>query len=107
MLDPKVTGKRIDEMTKLLLSPLFWDVNKSKLRPDLNQQFIICRVMDRGDIEAVKTVMHYYDKATIKDVLTNAGFIEKKTITFFANYFDLSTTDFKAWNSDSTTPWNL
>jgi hypothetical protein len=104
---PKVTGKRIDDFTILLLSPLFWDVIKSKLNPDLNKQFIICRVMDRGDIEAVNTVMNYYDKATIKEVLTNARFIEKKTITFFANYFDLSTTDFKAWKSDSTTPWNI
>jgi hypothetical protein len=103
---PKVTGKRIDEITKLLLSPLFWDVDKTKLSPNLNKQFIICRVMDRGDIEAVKTAMKYYDKATVQEVLTNAGFIEKKTITFFANYFGLSPADFKAWKSDSTTPWN-
>ena len=107
MPNSKVTGKRIDNFPTLLQSPLFWDVNKSKLTPDLNKQFIICRVMDRGDLDAVNTVMNYYDKATIKDVLTNAGFIEKKTIAFFANYFDISPTDFKAWKSDSTIPWNI
>ena len=103
----KVTDKRNDDIITLLLSSLFWDVDKTKLSPKLNKQFIICRVMDRGDIEAVRIVMNYYDKATIKEVLTNAGFIEKKTITFFANYFDLAFTDFKAWKSDSTIPWNI
>jgi hypothetical protein len=107
MPNSKVTGKRIDNISKLLQSSLFWDVDKTKLHVDLNKHFIICRVMDRGDIEDVNTLMNYYNKAIIKDVLTNAGFIEKKTITFFANYFDLSPTDFKAWKSDSTIPWNI
>ena len=91
----------------LLHSPLFWDVDKTKLNPDLNKQFIICRVMDRGDIEAVNTVLNYYDRQAVKETLTNARFIEKKTITFFANYFDLLPSDFKAWKSDETIQWNL
>jgi hypothetical protein len=107
MPNSKVTGKRIDNISKLLQSSLFWDVDKTKLNADLNKQFIICRVMDRGDFEEVIIVMDYYDKATIKEVLTNAPFIEKKTITFFANYFDISPSNFKAWKSDSTIPWNI
>ena len=91
----------------LLHSQLFWDVDKTKLNPDLNKQFIICRVMDRGDIEAVKIVLNYYDSQTVKETLTNARFIEKNTITFFSNYFDLSPTDFKAWKSETNFQWNL
>jgi hypothetical protein len=91
----------------VLQSPLFWDVDKSKLNPELNKQFIICRVMDRGDIDAVKAVLKYYEKISVKEILTNARYIEQKTITFFANYFDLLPSDFKAWNTDSNNQWNL
>ena len=95
------------EIKTLLQSSLFWDVDKEKLNPYLNKQFIICRVMDRGDIKDVNVVLNYYNRQTLIETLTNARFIEKKTIAFFANYFDLSPTDFKAWKSESNIQWNL
>lgn len=95
------------EIERLLESPLFWDINNTKLNPQFNKQFIICRVLDRGDIESVKIIINFYDKQSIKDSLINARFIEKKTIAFFANYFNIKPTDFKSWKSDSNIQWDL
>ena len=76
---------------------LFWDVDAASLDPQSHRAFIIPRVMDRGDRPDVHAVWQYYGEAVIRDVLLNAPSLDKKTIAFFSNQFDLPRDAFRAF----------
>ncbi len=50
---------------------LFWDVDPKKIDPKKHALYIIERIMDFGDIKEVKWMMNFYDKRTLKKVVTN------------------------------------
>jgi len=92
--------KRQDTLCALLQRPsLFWDVNPAKLDMDQHAAFIIVRVMERGTREEVRFVWQYYGEEIIKKHLLEARFLHNKTISYFANKFDVSRTQFKSFHN--------
>ncbi len=77
---------------------LFWDVNLSKLDLDQHAAFIIVRTMERGTREEVRTIWNYYGESTIKKHLLEARSLHRKTISYFANKFHVSRTQFKSFD---------
>ncbi|PIQ71966.1 hypothetical protein COV87_00445 [Candidatus Roizmanbacteria bacterium CG11_big_fil_rev_8_21_14_0_20_37_16] len=53
------------------LHHFFWDVDVSKLDPEKKQYFVISRLLDKGDVEAVKWVRNHYDAEDIRETLEN------------------------------------
>lgn len=76
---------------------LFWDVNLNKLDLDQHAAFIIVRVMERGTREEVRTAWNYYGESAIKKHLLEARSLHRKTISYFANKFHISRTQFKSY----------
>lgn len=99
--------KMQDTHPALLLRPsLFWDVNLNKLDMDQHAAFIIVRVMERGTREEVQSVWNYYGEAIIKKHLLAARYLSNKTISYFANKFDVSRTQFKSYhNRQKVSTW--
>ena len=83
-------------LTDQLSAFLFWDVDPSGINPETHQQFIIPRVMERGTLADVKTVWDYYGNEAVKSALLNASALSIKTISFFANQFNLPREAFRA-----------
>jgi hypothetical protein len=85
--------------TDQLSAFLFWDVDPSGINPETHRQFIIPRVMERGTLADVKTVWEYYGVETVRSALLNAADLSAKTVSFFANQFNLSRDSFRAFRN--------
>lgn len=77
---------------------LFWDVRVSSLDAREHGRFIIARVMERGSSTDVRRVWHYYGEAKIKEALTTAPALSRRTISFFAHQFQIPREDFRAFH---------
>lgn len=86
-------------LTDQLSAFLFWDVDPSGINPETHRQFIIPRVMERGTRTDVRVVWDYYGSETVKSALLNAADLSAKTISFFANQFNLSRDAFRAFRN--------
>lgn len=75
---------------------LFWDTDPAKLDPEKHKQFIIRRVMERGDIEDVEVIWRSYNHDEIREALKSARYLSPKTTAFFSNQFDLPKDAFRA-----------
>ena len=82
---------------------LFWDVDRSSVDAEEHRQFIIPRIMDRGTLDDVKAAWRYYGEENIREVLLGARVLQRKTISFFANQFDLSRESFRAFRNQTGT----
>lgn len=82
-----------------LSSFLFWDVDSAEINPDSHRQFIISRVMERGTLADVKIVWSYYGEGKVKSALLNTADLSMKTISFFANQFDIPRNAFRAFRN--------
>ena len=76
----------------------FWDINIEDLDPVVHADFIIRKVFDYGTVEDVNEVLHYYPEYQIVKSLTSAPYIDKKTLFFVCNYFNISPEDFKCYS---------
>lgn len=87
-------------MTKGLIltdNSIFWDVDPSSLNPGIHQNYIIPRVMDYGTLEDVKRVMRYYGEELVLKTLKNAPYLDKKTVSFFGQYYRVPLNEFRAY----------
>lgn len=98
--------KRQDARALLVRPSLFWDINPAKLDMDRHAAFIIVRVMERGTRQEVRSIWNYYGETIIKKHLLEARYLHNKTISYFANQFDISRTQFKSfYNREKVRTW--
>ncbi len=84
------------DFIRQLPGPLFWDVDPLQLDAEQHARFIIVRVMDRGTPREVKLVNTFYGADRIKTCLLEAPALEPRTIAYFAEYFDVERSAFRA-----------
>ncbi|MBL9150956.1 MAG: hypothetical protein JNK37_00640 [Verrucomicrobiales bacterium] len=76
---------------------VFWDTDPASIDPERHGDFVIVRVMDRGTLADVKAVWDYYGSERVRVALLRAPSLGTKTISFFANQFDLPREAFRAF----------
>ncbi len=76
---------------------LFWDVDPAKVDPERHAVFVISRVMDRGDRPEVDKIFAYYGAERVKEALLAAPHLDKRTMAYFANYFGVELSAFRAY----------
>ena len=86
-----------------LSAHLFWDTDPASVDPEQHRAFIIARVMDRGTMQDVKATWEFYGEAAVREALLAAPSLDKKTIAFFANQFDLPRERFRSYRNDGMT----
>jgi hypothetical protein len=80
------------------LSPhLFWDTDATKLNLEQHSRYIIVRVVERGTCDDIRMIFHAYSRARICDALLHARDLNQRTISFFANLFELPQSDFRGY----------
>lgn len=62
----------------------FWDVNIEKLDPKKKPYFVISRLLDKGNVEAIKWVREKYRQEQIKDTFRNIMDFNEKTGRFWS-----------------------
>lgn len=73
----------------------FWDVDFDSLRLEKKQSFstkksfILKRLLDRGDTEAINWVKENYNRKEIEELLLTTRDISQKTANFWADFLKL------------------
>jgi len=63
---------------KILVPEAFWDVEEKELDLQRDREFIIARVLEHGTLEAVREVIRFYDRETIREVVKRSNLLSKK-----------------------------
>ncbi|EKE05821.1 MAG: hypothetical protein ACD_19C00176G0043 [uncultured bacterium] len=66
----------------------FWDIDFSTLNLK-NTQFIIKRILDRGDTNSVKWLLNNYSRKDIKNTIINSRDLSQKTANFWSHVYNL------------------
>lgn len=90
---------------ELQLRPsLFWDADIQRIDLQKHRAAVIERIMLRGRHEEYKAMMRYYGKETVKKVMMNARYIDKRTLAFCSTIFDVPETEFRCYKLAQLNP---
>lgn len=76
---------------------LFWDIDYTSLDWDENRKFIIGRVISLGKTSDWNSILDYYGKDIIKEVVLQLREIDDKTLNFLSLYFNISKDEFRCY----------
>lgn len=82
---------------------LFWDVDIRKIDDIRNKRLIIERVFTMGDLSDIKAVVMFYGLETVKHELINAGYLDKKTLSWVSTFFNVPKAKFKCFIKKQST----
>jgi len=94
---------------QLTLRPaLFWDVDVQTIDLNKHKASVIERVVIRGRWDEFKEILDFYGKNTVKSVLLNARWLDKRTLSFCSAIFQIPETEFRCYKLAQSNPehWN-
>lgn len=71
------------------LKPYFWDVDFDKLDPQKYPDFVLKRVIDRGNTSALRWALSRYPLESIKNLILKSRDLSRKTANFWTRIFNL------------------
>ena len=71
------------------LKKYFWDVDFSKLNKEIYASFVIERILEEGNEEAVRWMRDNFDLSQIKNVLFNSKNLSPKSANYWQLIFNL------------------
>lgn len=83
---------------------IFWDVNFEALDYDKKASFVIERVFERGDVDAIRQCRRYYGDEIVCNILTYARWISLATISLACALFNKQLTDYTCYNNTLLNP---
>ncbi len=75
---------------------LFWDVDQTKMSPDVYRSFVIRRVFELGTLDDLIESFSFYGRDTVKKTLISADSLADNAIDLASALFQLRPTDFNA-----------
>lgn len=82
----------------------FWDTNFVALNPQKHPQFVLKRLLDHGNTQAVRWTLKYYSKQDIKDLLLTTRDLSRLTANFWAKRLSIIPKKVVCLNKPSTQP---
>ena len=76
---------------------IFWDIDMNRFDEDTHARLVIERVFCYGTIEEMKIIFSYYGKGKIKRDIINAGYLDKKTLSFATSFLNLPKERFRCY----------
>jgi len=68
----------------------FWDVNIDEIDLEKHKRFVIERILNYGDHQALFWLKENYDETMIKEAVKKSRNLTRKTARFWQAYFNLS-----------------
>ena len=81
--------KKLHQNLPQFLHKYFWDVQTESLDVKKNSFYIMERLMDRGDLKALKWLFECYSKKDLKKVFMKSRNISKFSRAFWAGYLKI------------------
>lgn len=67
----------------------FWDVDFAKIDPQKSDQYVVHRLIDRGNDKAIRWLLKTYPKDLIKEVVTNRRGFSPRIVNFWADLLEI------------------
>ena len=80
------------------LRPLFWDTDFDQLRVEGHERYVIARVLEYGDVPAVRWLMNRFSKEQIAETLRRTRRLSPKSAHFWASILDVPTGEIRCLN---------
>lgn len=74
------------------LAGYFWDVDFKKIDAKQSAPYIVHRILDKGNDEAIRWMFKSYDKNLIKEIVTKRRGFSPKTANFWADLLNIDKT---------------
>jgi|YelNatPaOPRAMG01_1025707.scaffolds.fasta_scaffold41291_3 hypothetical protein len=74
----------------LFLKKYFWDVDFSSLDFEHNPDFVIARILEYGDMKAVRWMRKSVDEKKIKKIVEESRQLSRKSANFWSLFFNIS-----------------
>lgn len=71
----------------------FWDVRAENVNPSTHPSYVINRLLDKGDLAAVKWVMRSFSKKSVFNSLKCGPAVDPPTASFWSSYLNISRKD--------------
>lgn len=81
--------KKLPQKLPRFLYRYFWDVAPQKINLPLRAQYVAERIMDRGDISALKWLIDHYSKNELKKIYLESRNIAQFSRPFWAAYLKI------------------
>lgn len=69
------------------LHNLFWDVNIQSLNEYTHKEFIIQRILEKGDFSSIRWILRRYSLDTISQIITSGTNLSSATVNFWKQLF--------------------
>lgn len=76
----------------------FWEYDKNAIDPQEHWFFVLERLMEYGDVKAMKWAVDFYESSQFIEVLRNSRRLSRKSATMWQNYFNLPKEEVKCLN---------
>ena len=83
---------------------IFWDVDYNTLDWEKHDRFVICRVLERGEMNDWFEIKKYYGIKKIISEATSARYLSKLAMHFISNAYDVPLKNFRCYNEQQYNP---
>ena len=84
---------------EIFSSSCFWDMERNKLHLDNNTNYIITRVLSRGNMKDIKTLFDYYGWETIKEEVVKIKYLNDKIFNWLSSLFEIPPNNFLCYGN--------
>ena len=86
-------------MLPLELHKFFWEYEAHRIDPEKEWYQVIERLLEYGDLAAIKWAYHFYTKEQIAEVVRKSRNLSRKTATFWQNLLGLPREEVRCLNT--------
>jgi len=84
---------------ELFSSSCFWDLDRTKLNLDNSKNYIINRIVNRGNMDDIKKMYDYYGWDTIKEEIVKIRYLNDKIFNWLSSLFEINPENFRCYNN--------
>jgi hypothetical protein len=81
----------------------FWDYNYDKFDLEESKNFIIARILSRGNTEDEKKLFDYYGLEVIKNEIVKIRYLDKKILNYYSIVLGIEKENFRASKNKAET----
>ncbi len=81
--------------------PFFWDVDFHALDTEVDQYFIVERLLEHSDDKSFFWMLNHYDSRLLLEIIKNSRALSRKTGFFWRSYFGLKEGEVKCLQKPS------
>ena len=95
----EIDNKKKIETAEMFSSSCFWDLEKAKLNLNNSKNYIINRVLCRGNMNDIKLLFDYYGWDIIKEEVVKIKYLNNKILNWLSSLFQIDAKNFRCYNN--------